>query len=613
MLINALCDYYDLKTRKSQSSLPEGYAAQEISFQIRLTEDGEIAAIVDMRDPVEIYLKNGKSKEQLKPKVINLPERSQKTAIFSNLIEHRPLYIFGLNYGKDGFTTDDDKDKAKKSHAAFVKRNLEFFKDLNSPICTAYRRFIEKWKPEEQTENPYLLELGKLYSGSYFSFALYSDPRITPENDECFLRKYIEYLSEQVALTERQGKNVAQCPIMGERLPVARIHDKIKFPGGNTVGCQLVAMKESAYESYGKTQSYNSNISEAAMKKYTAAFNEILDDKNHRVILEDMVIVYFAMKADDFAECDMMAQMFGASAGGDENEAFGEVIKELSGGNAVDYSALGIDEDVTLYFAGFTPNSSRICQKFIVRDSFGKIMENLFKHQRDLSIDGSGGRPVYFNYIFKELVSPKSSKEKVPPPLITDIILAAIKGTNYPTALLHTAIRRVKTDRNEENNSFIRMNSVRAGIIKACLNRKARNSDKEEEITMSLDTSSKNPAYLCGRLFAVLEKLQQDAADSKLNTTIGDTYFSSASSNPASVLPRLMKLAFYHMRKLSDGGVIFYKNLISEITDPLENKFPSTLNLEEQGRFIIGYYHQNRKLWEKKESQSDRKETDKEN
>ena len=114
---------------------------------------------------------------------------------------------------------------------------------------------------------------------------------------------------------------------------------------------------------------------------------------------------------------------------------------------------------------------------------------------------------------------------------------------------------------------------------------------------MALDNEEKNTAYRCGRLFAVLEKIQQDSAQGKLNTTIVDGYFSSACSRPASVFPRLVELSNYHMKKLEDKAVIFYKRLLTEIIGELGTSFPAVLSLEEQGRFILGYYQQNQVLY----------------
>ena len=231
------------------------------------------------------------------------------------------------------------------------------------------------------------------------------------------------------------------------------------------------------------------------------------------------------------------------------------------------------------------------------RDSYGRIIDNLVQHQKDLMVEPESRHQVFFSRIAKELISPKSSNEKVPPPLMTNTMLAAFGGSNYPHALLETVVRRVKTDSDDEKSRYIKLNDTRAGIIKACINRKARLKGQKEEFTMSLNENNKSPAYLCGRLFAVLEKIQSDSSGGNLNRTIKDSYFSSACSRPASIMPKLMMLSQNHMRKLGEGTVIYYTKLIGEITDGFDGEYPQTLDLDSQGRFIIGYYQQNKALY----------------
>lgn len=602
MLIKALCDYYDLNAEQSRSDMPKGYSVQPVHFRVLLRENGEIAAINDIRKIVEVPQKNGKTKEKLVPREIPLPEREGISATHSELIDHRPFYLFGLNILSGTLTAESEKDNARKSREAFVKRNSEFFADLDSPVCTAFRNFINNWIPEEQTENEHLKKLGRGYSKqSYFAFALYDDPTKSPQDDPQFMAKYQSQLAEQSIAAK--GAYSSICPVIGERLPTARKHDKIKFPGADMGGCSFVSMNADAYESFGKKQSYNSNISEAAMKKYTAAFNSLLADSRHRIFINSMVIVFFALKKNDDAETDFFATLLG----GDDDTIFAEAMKGLSQGKAVDYAALNIDKNVDFYIAGFTLGDQRICQKFIAHNSFGRIMENVSRHQRDLALAGSD-RLITFGRIAKELILPisKSTKDEIPPPLMAGIIRAAVEGVNYPEAMLQTAVMRVKTDRNEEKNHHIKFNHVRVGIIKACLNRKARSANKKEEITMALNKENTNPAYLCGRLFAVLEKLQQDAAEGTLNATIVDSYFSSACSKPSTVFPKLLDLANHHMKKV---GGSFYKKLIGEIMDSLDGEIPATLDLHNQGCFSVGYYQQNRDLWtSKKNKDNDEKE-----
>lgn len=592
MLIKALCDYSALQENKT----PAGYCKQAIHFEILLTPEGKIAAINDMRVPRNIPLKNKKTKTVYDPVMEQLPVRTQKPGIDKNTIEHRPLYIFGLNYDKGTLTPTDATNKAAKSHKCFCEWNEKFFDNIDSPICKAYLNFILTWEPEQETQNPHLLALGKEYSSSYYEFGLDGSPEIKLHNDSKFKAAYEDYLAQLSADSDSDDTELSTCSILGEKLPQARIHDKIKGIGSGT-GSVLICMKEKAFESYGKKQSYNSNVSEKAMKMYTSAFNSLLADRSHYKTFDDMTIVYFAMKKNDAEECNMFAGMFSGfedelnkSVVTEADRNINTVMTQLKQGRTAD---MPYDPNVEFYVAGFTPNSSRISQKFIFHDKFGRIFDNVLKHQQDISFT-EGQRQVSIERIKRELISPKSSKEKVPSPLTAALFEAILKGTRYPDELLSTVITRVKTDSDEEKNHFIKLNDTRAGLIKGCINRK----QNKEEIKMSLDLENKNQAYLCGRLFAVLEKIQQDASGGGLNRTIKDSYFASACSKPSTVFPKLYKLSQNHIKKLSSP--IFYNKLCGEILDGLDGKFPSTLSLDDQGRFIVGYAQQNKALYTKK-------------
>lgn len=117
---------------------------------------------------------------------------------------------------------------------------------------------------------------------------------------------------------------------------------------------------------------------------------------------------------------------------------------------------------------------------------------------------------------------------------------------------------------------------------------------------MALDINNTNQAYLCGRLFAVLERIQElSAAPVKLNRTIKDAYFASAASKPALVFPKLLSLSQNHVKKLNDGNRIFYSKMVQEIISKINSEFPDTLMLTEQGKFMIGYYHQVQSFFDK--------------
>lgn len=608
MLIQTLCEYYDINRDKIFKDIPNGFEEIEISHMIFLTPDGKISSIKDIRKK-SIIKKNGKAKETLVKQKMAFPKRSQKPGIDLNIAEHRALYIFGLNYDKNAgaFTPDDKTQKAYKSHKCFVEGSLKFCEELDSPIVNAFKAFLLSWNPIDEVDNPNLKNIEKEYSNASYCFALDGHPDILLHEDNEFKKKYSEQIEQKETL-EQTDKPVAMCPVEGKILPVARIHEQIKkgIKGGSAMGMALVGYNEEAFESYQKKQSYNSNISENAMMKYTSIMNYLLTNSEHHFYLDDMTLFYFALSSDDTKECNYLQQYFNPSNNNSEEETedtetikgIHNTVKSMKEGIAADIDSLDLNADFII--AGVTPNSSRIAVKFLLRRSFGSILEKLIQHQKDIqTYEDEPFIPMW--RIFKELVPPKEKDATVPPPLQSNIILAALNGTRYPDAMLHTVLHRVKVDENMGYN----YGTVRIGLIKAYLNRKARLSNNKEEITLALDLENKNPAYLCGRLFATLEQIQQKAYGDSLNRTIKDSFFASACARPVSVFPKLLKLSQNHLAKLDKNT--FWQKLIGEIISDIGTQFPSTMSPDEQGKFIIGYYQQRQEFFTK---QSDKTQTE---
>ncbi len=583
MLISALNEYYDKLATVGKVS-PPGMTRQKISHMIMLRPDGSISDIIDVRKETPPDAKGKTKKENME---YLFPERPPTTSIAAYPIDHRPLYIFGLSYDKNEKRLTADGEKAAERHKKFVEHNLELVGGLNSEIVAAFRNFLLNWRPENETENFKLAALGKDYAGGSYCFALDGHPEIMLQEDEGLLEKW---------QASPAGEEAADgiCAVSGRPAPIARIHDKIRgVRGGQPTGTAIVCFNSPSEESYGMSQSYNSSISQEVMKRYTEALNLLIADPKHRIYIEDMTVVFWTQSENGEAESDLFMSMLGGD-GQDDDELdamLHAAVREIAQGRNADLSAFdGVNENADFYVVGLAPNVARVAQKFIYRSRFGEIFTNVARHQADMAQDG-GRYQIPLWRILKELVSPKSKNEKAPPPLIAPLFMSILGGGRYPDSLLETAVRRVKTDKS--------VNYVRAGIIKACVNRRARFKNEREEIDMALNKDNTNPAYLCGRLFAVLERIQQNAAEGELNKTIKDGYFAAACSRPQVVFPQLMKLAQYHLKK--DEYAKIDNIIMGEIIDKLRDNYPAVLPLVEQGKFIIGYYQQVQSFYAKKE------------
>lgn len=590
MLIKALCDYYDILSEQGRV-LPAGYSKVNVHYLISLTEAGQVDEIIDCQK-TELIPSGKKMKEKKIPVEMVMPQRTEKPGIDANIVEHRPLYIFGLNLEKEKLSPYDRTGKARKSHKDLVEKNLKFMEDIHSPVVEAYKNYLRSWEPGNEVENKWLLGLVKDYQKSNFAFCLSGNPDCLLHEDPELKTKW-----ERECFDKNEENNkikMAQCAIMGHTESIARIHSKIKgVYGGLATGSVLIGFNNDSENSYGNEQSYNSNISEKVMKKYTEALNYLLSSSKHKAMLDDMTIVFWAMNSQEAYEDIFMKLLLGQQdqmGTSQTDDMLKKLLADAKDARITEERIRSldmIDPKVDFYMLGIKPNSSRLSVKFMIKRKYADILWNIARFQRDLQVS-EVFHSVALWQIKREMISPKSKNDKVNPALMSKMLEAIIYGRAYPQFLLETMVRRVKID-----EGSTKINSVRAGVIKAYINR----NEQKEELKLSLDKTNQSQAYLCGRLFAVLEKLQQDASNNSLNRTIKDAYFASASAKPALVFPKLIRLAQNHLNKVKYP--VYYNKLIGEIMDGLNGEFPETFRLMDQGRFDIGYYQQNQDLWKK--------------
>ena len=608
MLIKALNDYYDCLAADGKIN-PQGYSQVKISYLVLLRSDGTIAGISSRKKRV----KSGKKEVEI-PEQFLMPKRSEKTALDVNYPEHRPLYLFGIGCEKGDkkkntpphLTAADTK--AQKSHKLFVERTLEFLQGLDSPVINAFRNFVQNWQPEKEAENPILQGIIKDYATAGFVFALDGSPDQKLHDDRQLKAKWDKYFNS------RPSGETGQCSVTGNIEPIAKVHSVIKgLKGGSPTGCSLVNFNNESDCSYGKAQSYNSSISETAMTKYTEALNCLLSDKSHLCCIDDITIVYWSASSHNKNnECfNSLLEGFDDQSElnqSDTGSMLDAVIKDAADSGITDerLKNLGIDPSVDFYIVCLKPNVSRIAVKFIYKNKFGEIFRNIVRHQQDICVR-TDKKPVRLWQIRQQMIPPRATNKNIEAPsdLIISLFHSICCGSRYPVWLLETMVRRVRTDSTISADDQKKLknkvcNFIRVGLIKGFINRYTQS----EEIQVSLDESNARPAYVCGRLFAVLERLQQAASKTTLNRTIKDAYFSETCAKPAVMFPRIMILAQHHLKKIdSDGLRIYFDKMIQAIVSMLDGGFPDLLTLADQGRFIVGYYQQKEALYKAKDKE----------
>jgi len=605
MILQALTKYYERMLQEEVADLePEGFKHVAIPFVIVLKKDGSLAGIDDTRGGEG---KRKRARTYIVPKVF---EGSRTSNVKANLLWDKASYIFGisqegkpqrLKLQRDKFLStiidyfpNQDADDGVKAVISFLKHHQDGIKGY------------PEWE-EIKTTDPFL------------AFKLEGEQTLICNRD--MVQEAID--NKNGAVSSDKGL----CLVTGKIDNLTRLENPIKGLRGSGKGeSHLVSFNESAYWSYGKegkeSRHKNAPISKSASAAYVTAINYMQRDNSRQWLkIGDATTVFWADRKHDIE--DVLADIFGESPQDNPDQDYQALIAMFKSPKTGAQPEL--DPNTKFYVLGLAPNAARIAVRFWYTGSVREVAENIDQHFKDVSIAHPPYDPRHCSLnqlLASTAVETKDLKKtnrvyfkgkgyNVAPNLAGDFMKAILTGTPYPRTLLGAVITRTKAEQSKKDSktgkSIQNVSYPRAALIKAILNREARykNSNEKEEFSMPLDTNNTNPGYLLGRLFAVLEKVQIESAggEGKINTTIRDRFYGSASSTPVVAFPSLMKLKNHHLAKLvSFKG--FYEKLIGEIMDklPADKSFPSHFSLDDQGRFAVGYYHQRQDFFTKKEN-----------
>ncbi|MFO1263310.1 MAG: type I-C CRISPR-associated protein Cas8c/Csd1 [Rhodoferax sp.] len=583
MILQALNDYYRRKCDDPDPAqrLPMfGLEQKEIPFILEINADGEL---LQMRDTREI---SGKKKVA---HTFRVPMGIKKTSgVAANLLWDTLEYVLGIN-------TKGKPERVAEQHAAFRARIAALPDAARGDAgIQAVTRFLDCIDLAMLQRQPAWAEA--LESNAIVSFRLHGDMDLVCQRPAV--------VSASLKAAAGDDAPLAMCLVTGELAPVERLHTSIKGVWkAQTSGANIVSFNARAFESYGKTdrQGENAPVSRAAAFAYTTALNHLLrKDSPQRIQVGDASTVFWAERDSDFETAAV--DIFGEPPKDDPDRGTRAVHALL---NAVHSGAWGTsDVSTRFYVLGLAPNAARISVRFYHCVTLGELGQRIAQHFEDLSLMRGPHDPQYPS-LFRLLtaVSLQNKADNIPPNLGGTIMDSIIAGVNspYPSLWLNAAVGRCRAEQN--------VNYLRAAAIKACLNRQMRhaqlsssNPSLEQEFSPMLDISNLNPAYRLGRLFAVLEKIQEEASPG-LNATIRDRYYGAASSTPVAVFTTLLRLKNAHLKKLTAGRVTTFEKLLGEVLGPVTD-FPKHLPLADQGRFALGYYHQRQDFFAKKSDES---------
>ena len=579
MILNALIDYYNrLEADPDQEVAPFGFSREKISFCLVLERDGTLHQLEDVRLP---------GAKRPAPKIVVVPDRGGRsgTLIKPNLLWDNTGYVLG----RDG---KGNPDRARQMFEAFRGLHISMRERVNDDGLNAVYRFLQSWSPEQADA------LGNWEEAcdTNLVFRLRGEHRFVHESPG-LRREWVRLLAEEAESCH--GFSL----VTGQQEDLARLHPLIQgVAGAQTTGAAMASFNLDAFRSYGREKTYNAPVGVGDAFRYTTALNRLLADKHRRVRVGDATVVFWSDRPIPFE--DMFRKIVNESATEDPHlddrvHGFLERLKTGRPGEALE------DANVPFYVLGLAPNASRLSVRFWLVATVGHFADRLARHVLDLEIDGA--RPGAPPLIIRRLLLETAREPKDIQPLLAGAVARAVlTGGPYPRPLFSAVIRRIHAD--------CRVNHSRAAILKGFLIRNARIAGQEKEVPVSLDKDRRDPPYCLGRLFAALEKAQEEAHDNKLNRTIKDSYFGSAAATPANVFPRLMKLSQHHLAKLpSEPGQVgkrrtraTFERLLGEIHDPLRG-YPQRLTLDEQGLFYVAYYHQRQDFFR---SRQDRDSTD---
>ena len=577
-MLQALVERYETECKEGR--LPkDGWEYRGVLFALVLSEAGDLLQVM----PLAQQTMRGKKQVNVPRRIIVPMGETRASGICPFFLCDNSSYFLGM----------DEKGKAKRTAECFAaakKLHEEVLGGVQSEAARAVLAFFERWQGGKEVLHthpalaPYAAEIS---AGANLVFRV---ARTFVHEDPAVCEAWEKYLDDSGSKEKRR------CLVTGALAPIAVKHPALKgVTGAQATGAMLVSFNANAYESYGHDgeQGGNAPVSKKAAFAYGTALNALLADREHTKIIGDTTMVYWAEEESEAAQDLLCGMLFG-----DEDkmtdDLLDSVLKKVQAGAAIDYEGVAISYANPFYILGLAPNAARLSVRFFLQGSFGDFLKNLALHMEQMKIvrpswETRGNVPLW--ELLRETVNPNAKVKMASPIMAGAMLRAVLTGGKYPVSVFQNILLRIHAEQGER-----KINARRAGFLKAYLMR-----NRGRKIAVALDENSTDVAYLLGRWFAVLEEVQEKA-NPEIKATIRDRFFDSACGTPAHVFPMLQKLALHHLKKLEMAPRVYLDKKLSEIMGKLDAKdMPRHLPLEEQGVFILGYYHQKQKRYEKKE------------
>lgn len=572
MILRALYDYYE----RCKDRLPAfGLEEKEIGFLLVINRNGQFLRFEDRR----IDQKHAAT-------FLVKKHVGRSSAPVANYLYDNSAYVFGFS---------DKAGDTEKYYQTFKDKVREIYDatPANRDIQTVYK-FYQQSLSEIQAKmksDPLWPDIAKNLNKKYstFSFLIEGDTKIVAEKSELLS-----------LFSDEEEADESICLVSGERGKAVETTTATMIPGSQATAKLVAFQVNSGYDSYGKEKGANAPISEQAEFAYTTALNHMLATNSRNKFQIGSRTFLFWASSDDEAGRQTEESIFSLFGFKDEQEddpnASIEQVRKVF--TAIYSGALQTTLDDRFYILGLAPNAARIAVTYWAEIPLKEFAATILRHFEDMSIvDTRKDKKTYYG--LRSLLSTVTlggNSSDASPNLPDALVKSIFQGLPYPYTLFASCIRRIRAESGDKDRNPVHI--TRAAIIKAYLNRTKSN---QQNIKVMLDRDNTNQGYLCGRLFAVLDKIQDDANNQH---SIRERYMNSASSTPAAVFATILNLSSHHSEKLNEGRKIYYEKLKQEIIDKISaDGFPAHLDLQEQGRFFVGYYHQMQDFYTKKSEQ----------
>lgn len=594
MILQALYEYYN----RSDKVAPAGKEIKEIAFLIVIRQDGTFVRFEDTRN------EEGNGKMYLVSKSWGRTGTTPQPFHFWDNFS----YVLGFskaNIEIEKEEIDDEKQKKlekeisknAKSHNGFVeyvKQMREQYSDdvdIQAVSCF-YHRYDDQL--ESLLKNSDNWENIKRNLTKNLSFLIEGEREIVAAKDRIIAYKNKEKKQEE------KGKSV--CLVTGEGCIPITTFSKIKL--GKYSDTKLVSFqKNSGYDSYGKEQGSNAPISEDAEFKCSTALKKMLEyGSKNKFDIGNRTFVFWASSQSEEAK-EVEESVYDMCPFSKEDDPDKGILKVKKAFETIYSGKTDFNKDGWFYIMGIYPaNKARIAVSYWSELPLKVFVGFILAHFKDMEIVCRFDNQNYLSLysILKAVTFERKifgEDSNLQPNLTESVVKSILQGLPYPFSLFSSCIRRIRAESGKEKDPI---DTTRAAIIKAYLNR--QQNDNQKKIEIMLDKENTNQGYLCGRLFAVLDKIQDEANNQH---SIRERYMNSASATPAAVFATILNLSCHHSEKLNEGRKVWFEKIKQEIVDKISpNGFPAHLDLQDQGRFFVGYYQQTQWFYTKKEEQT---------